>query len=381
MKPKHSSVALRYSNALEAHLKQGRGATYQTAQEIGHEAAAAGLHPLELTRLHERTLVTTILPRCRRGDRARCVKRASTYLTVALLQGPRAKARGGDGERVLERAIETLSARTVQLAASNGSLKLMIDQRRAAAKALKKSESHYRRSLKRSRRLQQQLRGLSRQLLSAHEDERRRISLELHDVVAQTLTGISLQLATLSTETAGSSTKLARNIVRTQRLVEHSVKVVHQFARELRPTVLDDLGLIPALHSLLKAFSVRTGIRAHLSVFAAVEKLDMGRRTVLFRVAQEALTNVGRHSRASQVEVSIQRSAGFVTMRISDDGKSFNARAVLEHNAGKRLGLLGMRERVEMLSGTFSVESSPGNGAAVTARIPVRDRRPQAVNS
>ncbi len=115
--------------------------------------------------------------------------------------------------------------------------------------------------LEQSDHLQEQLRRLSRQILSAQEDERKKISRELHDVIAQTLTGINVRLATLKKEAALNTKGLDRNIARTQRLVEKSVDIVHQFARELRPAVLDDLGLIPALHSFVKIFSKRTGIR------------------------------------------------------------------------------------------------------------------------
>ena len=150
---------------------------------------------------------------------------------------------------------------------------------------------------------------MSRQILSAQEEERKRISRELHDVIAQTLTGINIRLATLKKEALVTTKGLDRNIARTQRLVEKSVDIVHQFARELRPAVLDDLGLIPALHSFVKLFSKRTRVHVHLKAFAGVEQLDTNQRTVLYRVAQEALTNVSRHAHASRVEVSIQKLA------------------------------------------------------------------------
>ena len=107
---------------------------------------------------------------------------------------------------------------------------------------------------------------------------------------------------------------------------------MHRFARELRPTVLDDLGLIPALHSFMKNFTKRTGVRASLTAFAAVEQLDTAKRTVLFRVAQEALTNVARHAQASRVEVSIQKLPDRICMKIKDDGKSFDVERVLHAN-------------------------------------------------
>ncbi len=224
--------------------------------------------------------------------------------------------------------------------------------------------------LEQSDHLQEQLRQLSRQILSAQEDERKKISRELHDVIAQTLTGITIRLATLKKEAALDTHGLDRKIARTQRLVEKSVNIVHQFARELRPAVLDDLGLIPALHSFMKNFTARTGVRSRLTAFAAVEKLDTAKRTVLFRVAQEALTNVGRHAQANRVEVSIEKQPDCVCMRIQDDGQSFQAERVMRETGSKRLGLLGMRERLEMVGGYFDIESAPGKGTTVQARIP-----------
>jgi signal transduction histidine kinase len=263
-----------------------------------------------------------------------------------------------------------LSQRTVELAASNLKLGQEVAQRKAAESALKKSEHHYLELLAQSDGRQKQLRQLSRQILSAQEEERREISRELHDVIAQTLTGINVRLAALSKEAATSTTGLDRNIARTQRLVEKSVDIVHRFARELRPAVLDDLGLIPALHSFMKNFTTRTGIRTYLTAFADVEQMKTARCTVLFRVAQEALTNVARHAKASRVDLSLQKLPDRICMKISDNGQSFPVERTLRANNGKRLGLLGMRERLEMVGGKLSVESAPGKGTTITAQIP-----------
>ncbi|MEJ0091630.1 MAG: sensor histidine kinase [Limisphaerales bacterium] len=172
-------------------------------------------------------------------------------------------------------------------------------------------------------------------------------------------------------EAAVNTTGLDRNIARTQRLVEKSVNIVHQFARELRPAVLDDLGLIPALHSFVKLFSRRTRIHVHLRAFAGVEQLNGNQRTILYRVAQEALNNVARHAHASQVEVSILKHAGGICMKVSDDGKSFDLEYVMKTKGRKHLGLLGMRERVEMVGGIFCVESAPGKGTTIVVEIPL----------
>jgi len=249
-------------------------------------------------------------------------------------------------------------------------LKQEIAQRKTVEESLRRSEHHYGQLLEQSRHMQEQLRLLSRQLLAAQEEERKKISRELHDEIAQTLTGINARLATLKTEATVNTKDLQKKITSTQRMVEKSVDIVHRFARELRPMVLDDLGLIPALHSFVKSFSKQTCIHIRLTVFAEVEKLDNAKRTVLYRVAQEALTNVARHAQASRVDVSIRKLPGAARMEIKDNGKSFEAQRVMQSKRNTRLGLIGMRERLEMVGGSFGVESAPGKGTTIRAQIP-----------
>jgi len=257
-----------------------------------------------------------------------------------------------------------------ELAAANLRLEREIVQRKVAEELLKKSERHYVQLLAQSGRMQEQLRHLSHQILLAQEEERKQISRELHDEIAQTLAGINVYLAALKAEVPGNTKGLGRNIARTQRLVEKSVNIVHRFARELRPTVLDDLGLIPALHSFMKGFTKRTRIKIRFTAFAGVEQLNSAKRTVLFRVAQEALTNVAKHAAAGRVKVTLKKFPDVARMEINDDGKSFQVERVLLAKRNKHLGLVGMRERVEMVGGSFSVESAPGKGTTVCAQIP-----------
>lgn len=274
----------------------------------------------------------------------------------------------------LKRAEEAQS-RLDELAVSNEELRQEVVRRREGEKSLKKSEQHQIRLLEQSRFMQEQLRDLSRQVLNVQEEERKRISRELHDVIAQTLTGINIRLATLRKGTTINPKEFSRNLSLTQKLVEKSVDVVHRFARELRPAVLDDLGLIPALHAFMKGFAEQTGVRTHLKAFAGVEKLDTARKTVFFRVAQEALTNVAKHSQASRVEVEIRQLPGGINMKIHDDGKAFNMEQIMDANGGKRLGLLGMKERLEMVGGTFRVTSIAKKGTTIEAGLPLGKAR------
>ena len=185
------------------------------------------------------------------------------------------------------------------------------------------------------------------------------------------MAGINVRLAALKKEASLNTKDLDQNIARTQELVQLSVDIVIGFARELRPTVLDDLGLIPALRTFMKSFQEQTGIRVSLTAFAAVEQVAGDKRTVLYRVAQEALTNVARHAHASEAEVSIQKLNGAICMKIMDNGKGFQEERVLRAKKNRRLGLLGIRERLEMVGGNFSVISVPGKGTTIQAQIPL----------
>lgn len=267
---------------------------------------------------------------------------------------------------------QSLKKRTIELLEANKILKIEVAQRKRAEKALKISERECLAMLEEAHEMQRRLRRLSHQILLAQEEERRVISRELHDEIVQTLTGINVQLATLNLEAGANKKSFSKHIQHTQRLVEKSVDIVHRFARELRPTVLDDLGLIPALHAYLKAFRQRTGLRVRLAIFSGVEKMSNDNRTVLYRVAQAALINVAEHAEASEVSVSIQPLQGEVMMEVKDDGKSFDTKRALDSRHNKRLGLLGMRERVEMVGGTFGLVSMPGHGTTISARIPFK---------
>ncbi len=271
----------------------------------------------------------------------------------------------------LKRAQEA-QRRMEALDAANRELKQEIVRRKEVEKALRKNERYSRQLLAKSLQLQKQLQHLSHQVLQAQEEERKRISRELHDDIAQVLTAISFHLAVLRKEAAPNGKDLKRKITHTQRLVERSVSIVHQFASQLRPPALDDLGLIPALHSYVKDFAKRTGLAVHFTSFTRdrTELLDSDKRTVLYRVVQEALINVAKHAQASRVNVNIQRLRGVIRMEVQDDGKSFDVPGVSSTPRNKGLGLLGMRERVEMVGGRFAVESSPGKGTIIRAEIP-----------
>ncbi len=371
MKPALAEFSRRYGAMLRAHLKRRRP-TLRPAKELGRRAITMGLETLDLARIHERTLMKLLIsPSSASTRRDGIIRRAGLFFAEATIPIEKTHGPARIASAHLNRMIQTLTERGMSLATSNHRLKQETAQRRLAEEALRKSELHYGLLLEQSRHMQEQLRLLSRQLLSAQEEERKKISRELHDVIAQTLTSINIQLATLRREATLDSKGLERKIARTQQMVEKSVNLVHRFARELRPTILDDLGLIPALTTYMKNFREETGIQVSLSAFAGVDQVNGDKRTVLYRVAQEALTNVARHAQASQADVKIQKLNGAIFMKIKDNGKGFQEERVLRAKKGKRLGLLGMRERVEMVGGNFAIESAPGKGTAVLAQLPL----------
>ena len=255
------------------------------------------------------------------------------------------------------------------LAAANLEANKEIARRRAAEALLKEGEQTQRALLAQSQVLQMQLRHLTHQILQAQEAERKQISRQLHDEIAQILTGINVHLAALNETALIKPSELKKRIEKTRRLVMQSIDIVHRFARNLRPTLLDDLGLIPALRSFVKELAEHKGPRIVFTASSEVEALDISHRTVLYRVAQEALTNVVRHAHARNATLQIVKISGAVRLEICDDGKSFPAERLLASKTG-RLGLLGMRERVEMVGGRFTIESVPGRGTTVKVEIP-----------
>jgi signal transduction histidine kinase len=360
----------RYQEALQAHLKQGARARLKAAQRLGREAISIGLETFELAKIHGQALAALGLATYAQRDRTAMFRRAGAFFAEALIPIEQTHRTAREVNIRLNTTIGHLRRRRADLAKANQELKREVGRRKSVEKALRTSERHQCELLESSRLLQEQLRHLSRELLSAQEEERKRISRELHDQIAQILTGINFRLATLKTEAAVNTKGLRDRIASAQRLVVKSVDIVHRFARDLRPTVLDDLGLVPALHSFVKEFSKRTRIHVSVTVCAAVEKLDGVSRTVLYRVAQEALTNVARHAGASRVDLSVQKIGRTISLKVADNGKSFQVERAFRAKKNRRLGLLGMRERIEMVGGQFEVESAPGQGTTVHARIP-----------
>lgn len=277
-----------------------------------------------------------------------------------------------DGQPVIQCNIRDITVRKLaeHMSLRNVKLNQEIVRRQKVEEDLRTNRKEQSRLLKQSRLQQARLRDLSHRILHAQEEERKRISRELHDVIAQSLVGINVHLAVLAQENAVAPATLRRNVSYTQQLVGKAVEIVHDFARELRPTMLDDLGLIPALEVYMKQYMADTGIRVGLNASAKIDQSATMLRTALYRIAQEALTNVARHAKASSVQVSIESVRDVIRMTINDDGQGFEASGKELTNKRGRLGLIGMRERAEMIGGTLQVDSTPGGPTIVRVEIP-----------
>lgn len=269
-----------------------------------------------------------------------------TFADITTLK--RAEAVLQDANDELERRVV---ARTQDLARANAALQSEIVERGRGEQAREQ---------------------LLQQLVTAQEEERRHIARELHDQMGQNLTALILGIKALQGN-GSDSDGAAERIRQLQALAVQIGQEVRSLAVQLRPSVLDDLGLLLALSNYVEQWSAR----AHIAVDLHSDGLDVGRlslavETTLYRLVQEALTNVLKHAEASQVSVIIERRADEVRLIVEDDGVGFSApTAPSEPGNAPQLGLIGMRERVVLLGGSLTIESAPGSGTTIFARIPL----------
>jgi signal transduction histidine kinase len=210
-----------------------------------------------------------------------------------------------------------------------------------------------------------QLEQLSARLVQAQEDERRALSRELHDEVGQALSAVLVELRNLSAESAIRSDEQSVGHVETVKgLVENSVRVVRNMALLLRPSMLDDLGLVPALRWQAREVSRRTSMEVSVAAELASDDLPDEYKTCIYRVVQEALHNCSGHARATRVHVRVQQQPGRLALSIQDDGQGFDAQQT------KGLGLLGIEERVARLGGKCEIHSAVGSGTIVAVELP-----------
>jgi len=221
------------------------------------------------------------------------------------------------------------------------------------------------------KRLEAERLDLLRGMADVQEQERRRIARDLHDQVGQTVTGLSLGLKTLQDKLAGpgSDPALRDRLAWLRTLAAGIGQEIHRVAADLRPAALDDFGLVPAINALARGWGEQHGIEADVQVVGPVERLPADIETVIYRLVQEALTNVAKHAHATSVSVLLERRRASLRLIVEDDGAGFDTSA--EPTDGRqRLGLSGMRERLRLVGGNLFVESAPGAGTTLFITAP-----------
>ncbi|HVT29112.1 MAG TPA: histidine kinase, partial [Lacipirellulaceae bacterium] len=257
MKITRDALSARYLAALRAHIEQRNPNVPSAAPELGRAAVALGLATLDLARMHEHAVRSLAATHDLNRPRSRSVRRARAFFARALTPVNAERRSIRKKNRELRRRIEILRRHAAAIARINHRLEREVARRKAAEKSIADANERYRTLFLESEVMQNKLRQLTRQIISAQEEERKKISRELHDEVVQTLVGINVELTALGKGAAVGVLTLKQKIARTRRLVEKSVNAVHRFARDLRPTVLDDIGLIPALHDYSKTLAER----------------------------------------------------------------------------------------------------------------------------
>jgi signal transduction histidine kinase len=213
-----------------------------------------------------------------------------------------------------------------------------------------------------------QIAELSAHLLRAQEEERKRISRELHDATGQQLMVIRLYLGML--DGSGDGTELRKKIGETVNVVDQTIEGIRRIIAKLSPLVLEELGLIAAIRKEAKDFTKRTGVRTRVALSESVGRLSNQTETAVYRVIQEALHNVAKHAKAKNVTLQMARENDAISLVIQDDGVGITSGPV----AGRNFGLAGMQERVSMLGGTVKVASSKNKGTRIEVKVPVTQR-------
>jgi signal transduction histidine kinase len=215
----------------------------------------------------------------------------------------------------------------------------------------------------------------SRQLIEAQEEERRRIALELHDQIGQVLTVVKINLPSVLRLFPGPET--ARYIKDNTDLVDEALRLVRDLSIDLRPLLLDDLGLVTALRWYIERYAERTGVVAdfHVDLPSSDHRFSRDIETACFRIVQEALTNVGRHAQTKEVSIQVTGDKSDLFLRVKDDGIGFDLNLLRTRPPrATTLGLLGMQERARAAGGTIEIDSAVSKGTEIRVRFPIGTR-------
>ena len=245
-----------------------------------------------------------------------------------------------------------------------------ITDRKRTEDALQRSEQHYRALFQEGERMRDELQRLSREILRVQEEERTRISREIHDEIGQALTAISLNLEKCKTN--GKPSEVKRKIQSVQNLVEKASDFIHLFSHQIHPSMLEDLGLFPAVRSLVRVLQKNTGMRVNLKLSGTPERANIEQKVALYRIVQESLTNVLKHSGTRNAMVMIRKSPEGITLQVVDNGKGFELPGISGTREKRQgFGILGMRERARLVGARFMILSRPGKGTRVRVHLPL----------
>ncbi len=246
----------------------------------------------------------------------------------------------------------------------------------AVLRALREKEDRLqrRKTEEQLRKSHQQLRALSVYLQHIREDERIRISRQVHDELGQSLTGLKMDLYWLSSRVPKQLRELHDKAKSMSHHIDTTIQTVRRISTELRPGILDDLGLVAALEWQAHEFQKRTGIHCLVTSDIKAAILDEDLNTAFFRIFQETLTNIIRHAEATKVTVHLQKQRGHLTLHVHDNGRGITEAQITNT---KSIGLLGMRERAALLGGKITITGAPGKGTTVLVRIPLTHPSPR----
>lgn len=252
-----------------------------------------------------------------------------------------------------------------QMAQYSDHLEETVDRRTTELSVLKKDLII---KMDQTRKSEEQLRFLTRRLIDTREDECKKISRELHDALGQQLTAITFNLSTLRNDIPDFCKELLDD---TDLIVDNMATQVRNLSLDLRPSMLDDLGLIPTLRWFINDFHKRTKIKIKLKAVELDEYRDENLAITIFRIVQESLNNVKKHAEATNVEIFLKREITRITGFIQDNGKGFDINEIFLTNEEKHLGLLGMKERISILGGKLNIKSGNGQGTRINIEIPI----------
>ncbi len=220
------------------------------------------------------------------------------------------------------------------------------------------------------RRLEEESKTYSAKLLSSIEEERRRIGRELHDDTSQTLAAVMINLDLVDKALADASPAIRERVESSKELLRYTLGQIKLLVYDLRPVMLDDFGLVPTLRWYIQSYAEGSGPSIELDVEAAKYRVPGDIETALFRITQEAIANAVRHSGGTKVVVRLETASGFVSLAVIDNGDGFDPREAIRHSQ-PGLGLLSIKERVELLNGSLTIESNKGRGTRVYVVIPL----------